>query len=225
MKIARLSRGLGCSTVISTQQMNDVMAYEDGKYGKAVINNCATKIIMGLEDEELKSVRKIIDLSSAEVSQIKSFPAGSALMIAGTTRMAMRFTPTDTEKMLVFNDDKTLAEYRRRREAEVLKRKKAEAARNAKSVDEIFVSPFDDSDTDDQTDKNDAEPVPSVSDSDNEDSDSDTLDDFSFDDFDSDSDTNSNENDSGKNSKNADDLPDLEDIFKDDFDDDDSSGE
>ena len=143
MKIARLSRGLGCSTVIATQQMNDIMAYEDGKYGKAVINNCATKIIMGLEDEEIKSVRRIIDLSSTELAQIKKFRPGNALLIAGTTRMIMRFTPTETEKLLVFNDEKTLREYRKRVEEEAERRRAEEERRNARPVDEIFVTPFD----------------------------------------------------------------------------------
>lgn len=140
MKIARLSRALGCATIIATQQMNDVMAFENGKYGKAVINNCATKIIMGLEDEEAKSVRKIIDLTETELANIKQYSPGSALMIAGSTRISIRFTPTDTEKLLVFNDDETLAKYYAKQKKELARREKNKAKKEVKSADEIFVS-------------------------------------------------------------------------------------
>lgn len=145
MKIARLSRALGCATIIATQQMNDVMAFENGKYGKAVINNCATKIIMGLEDEEAKSIRKIIDLTETELSRIKQYSPGSALMIAGTTRISIRFTPTDTEKLLVFNDDETLKRYYEKQQKELMKREKNEAGKNVKSAEEVFgsVAPLD----------------------------------------------------------------------------------
>jgi hypothetical protein len=37
--------------------LNDFFALDDGKYGKGIINNAKTKIILNLEDDEATRVR------------------------------------------------------------------------------------------------------------------------------------------------------------------------
>ena len=143
MQIARLARAEGCSLTIATQQMSDILAIEDGKYGNAILNSCSTKIIMQLEDRDISTIRDMVDLSNSECNSIKQFKKGEALMINGSNRMNIRFTPSETEKMLTFTDANTINKY-----AEISKKEKAEeeekeAIKNAKSEDEIFVNAFD----------------------------------------------------------------------------------
>ena len=144
MKIARLARALGCSMVIATQQMNDIMAFENGKYGNAVLQNCATKIIMKSEDAEIKTIKNLINLTPKECSEIANFNAGEALLISSSIRLKMKFTPTRTEKMLTFTDEKTKLAYIQQQQEKIKEKERKEKIRNAKSFEETFDEfPFD----------------------------------------------------------------------------------
>ena len=50
-------------------------ALEDGKYGKGIINNAKTKIVLNLEDEEAQRVQSTLRLSDAEI--MERYPFGS----------------------------------------------------------------------------------------------------------------------------------------------------
>ncbi len=52
LEIFKIIRGYGGSAICATQDLNDFFALEDGKYGKGIINNSKTKIVLNLEDEE-----------------------------------------------------------------------------------------------------------------------------------------------------------------------------
>ena len=45
--------------IFATQDLNDFFALDDGKYGKGIINNCKTKIILNMEDEEAQRVKTL----------------------------------------------------------------------------------------------------------------------------------------------------------------------
>ena len=68
LQISKIARALGCSMVIATQQMSDILAIEDGKYGNAVLNNCATKILMSMKEKDVLSVKDMVGLTNAECS-------------------------------------------------------------------------------------------------------------------------------------------------------------
>ena len=69
LEVFKIIRGYGGSAICATQDLNDFFALEDGKYGKGIINNAKTKIILNLEDDEAQRVQNIIHLSEAEVMQ------------------------------------------------------------------------------------------------------------------------------------------------------------
>ena len=89
LEISKLARAYGCSMVIATQQMSDILAVEDGKYGSAVLNNCATKILMSMKKKDIDSVREMVGLTDAECRKIERFRAGQGLFIAGENRMTL----------------------------------------------------------------------------------------------------------------------------------------
>jgi type IV secretory pathway VirB4 component len=80
LSIFKIIRGYGGSAVCATQDLNDFFSLDDGRYGKGIINNAKTKIILNLEDEEAQRVQGILRLSEAEVMEITHFERGNGLI-------------------------------------------------------------------------------------------------------------------------------------------------
>lgn len=80
LEIFKTIRGYGGSAVCATQDLNDFFALEDGRFGKGIINNAKTKIILNLEDEEAMRVQSILHLSEAEIMEITHFERGNGLI-------------------------------------------------------------------------------------------------------------------------------------------------
>ena len=118
MSIARLARSYNCSLVIATQQMRDVMALENGKYGEAVLNSCATKIILHMQSKDLESMQRMIQLSPSEKETVSCFAPGEALMLNAISRLQIAFRPSEKEKDLTFTDSKTLQRLEERKHAQ-----------------------------------------------------------------------------------------------------------
>lgn len=139
MKIAKLARALGGSLIIATQQMTDILnTDEGGKLGKDVLNNCATKIIMHLQKDDLKAVSDIVHLTSAEMQDVGRFGAGQALFVNNDLRISLQFTPTETEKLFTFNDPDTLAQYERFVAQRKAEQEYQEKIANPESLSDIF---------------------------------------------------------------------------------------
>ena len=143
LQISKIARALGCSMVIATQQMSDILAIEDGKYGNAVLNNCATKILMSMKEKDVLSVKDMVGLTNAECSKILKFKAGQGLFISGDNRLSLKFNPSYTEKLLTFTDDVTLAEYARVKELEAREKKNQEFLDSLDKMDNLFYTSAD----------------------------------------------------------------------------------
>ena len=140
LEISKIARAYGCSMVIATQQMSDILAIENGKYGNAVLNNCATKILMSMKEKDIMSVSEMVGLTKEERKAISRFKAGEGLLIAGDSRMTLRFTPSETEKLLTFTDKATLDKVARLEQQKKKDMEIEEEKRNAKSMAETFVN-------------------------------------------------------------------------------------
>jgi len=110
LEIAKIIRGYGGSAVFATQDLNDFFALEDGKYGKGIINNCKTKIVLNLEDEEAQRVQSILHLSEAEVMEITHFERGNGLISTNNNNITVEFRCSDLEKSLITTDRRELQE-------------------------------------------------------------------------------------------------------------------
>ena len=95
------------------------MALEDGKYGKGIINNAKTKIILNLEEEEARRVQSILHLSEAEVMEITHFERGNGLISTNNNNVTVEIKCSQLEKELITTD--------RRELQELLERKKQQA--------------------------------------------------------------------------------------------------
>ena len=110
LEIFKIIRGYGGSAVCATQDLNDFFALEDGKYGKGIINNAKTKMLLNLEDEEAQRVQSILHLSEAEVMAITHFERGSGLISTNNNNVTVEIKCSQLEKELITTDRRELQE-------------------------------------------------------------------------------------------------------------------
>lgn len=115
LEIFKIIRGYGGSAICATQDLNDFFALEDGKYGKGIINNSKTKIILNLEEEEAERVQSILHLSEAEVMAITHFERGNGLISTNNNNVTVEFKASELEKELITTDRSELKELLRKK--------------------------------------------------------------------------------------------------------------
>lgn len=104
LEIFKIIRGYGGSAICATQDLNDFFALEGGKYGRGIINNAKTKIVLNLEDEEAQRVQEILHLSEAETQAITHFERGSGLISTNNNNVTVEFRASQMEKDLITTD-------------------------------------------------------------------------------------------------------------------------
>ena len=110
LEIFKIIRGYGGSAICATQDINDFFALEDGKYGKGIINNAKTKILLNLEEEEARRVQSILHLSEAEVMEITHFERGNGLISTNNNNVTVEIKCSQLEKELITTDRRELRE-------------------------------------------------------------------------------------------------------------------
>lgn len=108
VEIFKIIRGYGGSAICATQDLNDFFSKDDGKYGKGIINNCKTKIVLNLEDEEAVRVQDVLHLSEAETMAIKSFERGNGLISTNNNNVTVEFKASALETELITTDREEL---------------------------------------------------------------------------------------------------------------------
>ena len=111
LEIAKIIRGYGGSAVFATQDLNDFFALDDGKYGKGIINNCKTKLVLNLEDEEAQRVKQILRLSETEMMNITHFQRGNGLISTNNNNITVEFKASALEQVLITTDRQDLLTF------------------------------------------------------------------------------------------------------------------
>lgn len=121
LEIFKTIRGYGGSAVCASQDLNDFLSLDEGRFGKGIINNSKTKIILNLEDDEALRVQNTLHLSDAEVMEITHFERGNGLISTNNNNIMVEFKASTLEKELITTDRRELRELadrkRRLREA------------------------------------------------------------------------------------------------------------
>ena len=116
LEIFKIIRGYGGAAIAATQDLNDFFALEGGKYGKGIINNAKTKIILNLEDDEAVRVQDTLKLTDAEITNITRFERGNGLISTNSNHITVEFKASQLEKQLITTDryelSKILEEHR-----------------------------------------------------------------------------------------------------------------
>ena len=89
VKIFKILRGMGAIAVGATQDFSDCFSLEDGKYGKAILNNTRVKFIFPLEEEELAFAQDKLKLTDEEVMQLSRHHRGECLFGIGRNRVSI----------------------------------------------------------------------------------------------------------------------------------------
>lgn len=108
LEIFKIVRGYGGSAICATQDLDDFFALEGGKYGRGIVNNAKTKIILNLEDEEAQRVQELLHLSEAETLAITHFERGNGLISTNNNNVTIEFKASELEKELITTDRREL---------------------------------------------------------------------------------------------------------------------
>jgi len=105
-KIFKTIRKYGGAATAITQDVSDFFALESGKYGKAVINNSALKFILQLEEEDIKILKEVLNISDEEILKIKNFSRGYGLLFSNKNRVLTKVSANKFEYDLITTDRK-----------------------------------------------------------------------------------------------------------------------
>jgi len=129
LEIFKIIRGYGGAAIAATQDLNDFFALEGGKYGKGIVNNSKTKIILNLEHDEAMFVKEALKLSKAEFREILQFEKGHALISSNNNKTQVAIKPSAVEESLITTDRAQLEEQKKKAQDAERRREKQEADR------------------------------------------------------------------------------------------------
>lgn len=104
LEIFKIIRGYGGAAIAATQDLNDFLALDGGKYGKGIINNAKTKIVLNLEDDEALRVQDTLKLTDTEIANITRFERGNGLISTNSNHITVEFKASVLEKQLITTD-------------------------------------------------------------------------------------------------------------------------
>lgn len=114
LEIFKVIRGYGGSAVCATQDLVDFFSLKEGKFGKGILSNSKTKIILNLESREAEHIREELDLSEAEMMAVQKFERGNGLIAMNNNNLLVEFKASQLEKDLITTDRKDLQELKER---------------------------------------------------------------------------------------------------------------
>jgi len=96
--IVRMGRKVNIMFVFVSQRVDDISS-DSGGIGK-IIDNMATKIMLGLGEQAADDARDVLKLSETERDYLTKFTAGQALFLADDYKVVTKFEPTEEEKVM-----------------------------------------------------------------------------------------------------------------------------
>ena len=118
LEIFKVIRGYGGAAIAATQDLSDFFSLDDGKYGRAIINNSKNKIILNLEQDEAQYVNDVLKLTRTEVRSITQFERGEALIHSNNNKVPVVIKASVEEKEMITTDRAELEAILRKRQKE-----------------------------------------------------------------------------------------------------------
>ena len=118
LEIFKVIRGYGGAAIAATQDLSDFFSLDDGKYGRAIINNSKNKIILNLEQDEAQYVKDVLKLTHTEVRSITQFERGEALIHSNNNKVPVVIKASAQEKEMITTDRAELEAILRKRQKE-----------------------------------------------------------------------------------------------------------
>ncbi len=118
LEIFKVIRGYGGSAIAATQDLSDFFSLDDGKYGRAIINNSKNKIVLNLEQDEARYVQDVLKLTRSEVRAITQFERGEALIHSNNNKVPVVVKASKEEQEMITTDRAELEAILRKRQKE-----------------------------------------------------------------------------------------------------------
>ena len=100
-KIFKTIRKYGGGATAITQDVSDLFSLEEGAYGKSILNNSELKLFFSLEEENIKTLEKYIDINQKEKIEIKSLRKGECLFFVGKDHILTKINSDKFEQELI----------------------------------------------------------------------------------------------------------------------------
>ena len=104
LEIFKIIRGYGGGAVAATQDLSDFFGLEDGRYGRSILNNSKTKIILNLEPDEAEYVKDVLKLTRTEIRSITQFERGEALISSNSNKVPVIIKASREEQQMITTD-------------------------------------------------------------------------------------------------------------------------
>lgn len=118
LEIFKVIRGFGGAAISATQDLSDFFGLEDGRYGRAIINNSKNKIILNLEPDEAEFVRDTLKLTKTEIHSITRFERGEALICSNNSKVPVIIKASKEEQEMITTDRAELEAILKERQQE-----------------------------------------------------------------------------------------------------------
>ncbi len=118
LEIFKVIRGFGGAAISATQDLSDFFGLEDGRYGRAIINNSKNKIILNLEPDEAEFVRDTLKLTKTEIRSITRFERGEALICSNNSKVPVIIQASQEDQEMITTDRAELEAILKERQQE-----------------------------------------------------------------------------------------------------------
>ena len=118
LEIFKVIRSFGGAAISATQDLSDFFGLEDGRYGRAIINNSKKKIILNLEPDEAEFVRDTLKLTKTEIRSITRFERGEALICSNNSKVPVIIKASKEEQEMITTDRAELEAILKERQQE-----------------------------------------------------------------------------------------------------------
>ncbi|MDH5807277.1 MAG: ATP-binding protein [Candidatus Methanomethylicaceae archaeon] len=98
-KVARLGRKRNCILIINTQRPADII---EKNFGRTILENSATKIIMKQDELNKKIMSEIFGLSNQEIELTINLSQGEGLLMTETTHIWVHFLASSDDEYCLF---------------------------------------------------------------------------------------------------------------------------
>ena len=104
LEVFKIARGYGAAAICATQDLSDFFGLDEGRYGRAILNNSKTKIVLNLEPDEAEYVRDVLKLSNTEIRSITQFERGEALISSNSNKIPVVIKISKMELGMITTD-------------------------------------------------------------------------------------------------------------------------
>lgn len=127
MEIYKIIRGYGGSAISATQDLEDL---KKSVNGAGIINNAKTKFFLGMEENAIQTIEKIINLAPEDKQTIANLKRGNAMFMTGNDKMIINIKAPKEWHHLFDTDANTISKYKEKQKKAKLNQLNKEKSKN-----------------------------------------------------------------------------------------------